>query len=150
MLYETANNGGKLIRDENYAFELYERAARFGYKIAQARLGRVYEFGELHRPIDQRASIAWYTRAAAQGEHESEFRLSGWYLTGAQGVLEQSDTEAYLWARKAATSEEPLPQALFAMGYYTEVGIGCPRSLDEAKRWYGRAACKFFLPTLKT
>lgn len=31
----------------------------------------------------------------------------------------------------------------FAMGYYTEVGIGCPRSLEEAKRWYGRAACKF-------
>lgn len=29
------------------------------------------------------------------------------------------------------------------MGYYTEVGIGCPRSLEEAKRWYGRAACKF-------
>ena len=143
MLYESADPQSRLIRDEAYAFELYERASRLGYKFSQTRLGRVYEFGELTRPIDQRASIAWYTRAAAQGEHESEFRLSGWYLTGAAGVLEQSDTEAYLWARKAATSEPPLPQAMFAMGYYTEVGIGCPRSLEEAKRWYGRAASKF-------
>jgi TPR repeat protein len=33
---------------------------------------------------------------------------------------------------------------MFAMGYFTEVGIGCPRSLDEAKRWYGRAAAYRF------
>lgn len=26
----------------------------------------------------------------------------GWYLTGTKGVLQQSYTEAYLWARKAA------------------------------------------------
>jgi hypothetical protein len=31
------------------------------------------------------------------------------------------------------------------MGYFTEVGIGCPRSLEEAKRWYGRAASKFWI-----
>lgn len=26
------------------------------------------------------------------------------------------------------------------MGYFTENGIGCPASLDEARKWYGRAA----------
>ena len=60
-------------------------------------------------------------------------------------MLEQSDMEAYLWARKAAQSEPPLAKAMFAMGYFTEQGIGCPKSLEEAKRWYGRAACKFCL-----
>lgn len=25
-------------------------------------------------------------------------------------------------------------------GYYSENGIGCPASMEEAKRWYGRAA----------
>ena len=28
------------------------------------------------------------------------------------------------------------------MGYFTEVGIGAPANLDDAKRWYWRAACK--------
>lgn len=66
------------------------------------------------------------------------------YLTGSEGILEHSDTEAYLWARKAASSEPPLAKAMFAMGYYTETGIGCPRSIEEAKKWYGRAAAYKF------
>lgn len=62
------------------------------------------------------------------------------YLTGAEGILPNSDQEAYLWARKAAMADPPLAKAMFAMGYYTETGIGCTASLDEAKKWYARAA----------
>ena len=119
------------------------QAAALGFKLAQFRLGQAYEYGALGLTIDNRASISWYSKAAAQGEHQAELALSGWYLTGAEGILEHSDTEAYLWARKAASSEPPLAKAMFAMGYFTEQGIGCPKSLEEAKRWYGRAACKF-------
>ncbi|KAH7064978.1 hypothetical protein B0J12DRAFT_561519 [Macrophomina phaseolina] len=129
-----------IARDERYAFDMFKKAAEFGYKFSQFRLGEAFEYGHLGCPVDPRNSIAWYTRAAAQEEHQSELALSGWYLTGSSGILEQSDTEAYLWARKAACADPPLPKAMFAMGYYTEVGIGCPRSLEEAKRWYGRAA----------
>ncbi|KAF4537629.1 Sel1-like protein [Lasiodiplodia theobromae] len=129
-----------VARDEQYAFNLFKKAADFGYKFSQFRLGEAFEYGSLGCPVDTKKSIAWYTRAAAQEEHQSELALSGWYLTGSPGILEQSDTEAYLWARKAACADPPLPKAMFAMGYYTEVGIGCPRSLEEAKRWYGRAA----------
>lgn len=65
--------------------------------------------------------------------------LSGWYLTGAEGILQQSDTEAYLWARKAA--DKGLSKAEYAVGYYTENGVGVVQpSLDEARRWYLRAA----------
>ena len=135
----------KLIPDEAYALSLYKQAAEYGFKRSQFRLGQAYEYGSLGLDIDNRASIAWYTKAAAQGEHNAELALSGWYLTGAEGMLEQSDMEAYLWARKAAQSEPPLAKAMFAMGYFTEQGIGCPKSLEEAKRWYGRAACKFCL-----
>jgi TPR repeat protein len=140
LLYEAPTDNERIIRDEAYAFSLFKQAAELGYKFSQFRLGQAYEYGLLGCPADPRSSIGWYTRAAAQEEHQSELALSGWYLTGVQGILEQSDTEAYLWARKAACAEPPLPKALFAMGYFTEVGIGCPRSLDEAKRWYGRAA----------
>lgn len=144
LLYEAQTGNERLIRDEAYAFQLFRQAAELGYKFSQFRLGQAYEYGLLGCQVDARSSIGWYTRAAAQEEHQSELALSGWYLTGSQGILEQSDTEAYLWARKAACAEPPLPKALFAMGYFTEVGIGCPRSLDEAKRWYGRAASKYF------
>ncbi|CAI6268283.1 unnamed protein product [Periconia digitata] len=144
LIYESQTGNERIIRDEPYAFQLFNQAAALGYKFSQFRLGQAYEYGLLGCPIDPRASIAWYTKAAAQEEHQSELALSGWYLTGTSGILEQSDTEAYLWARKAACAEPPLPKALFAMGYFTEVGIGCPRSLDEAKRWYGRAAAYKF------
>ena len=153
LIYEAQTGNERIIRDEAYALQLFHQAADLGYKFSQFRLGQAYEYGLLGCQIDARTSIAWYTKAAAQEEHQSELALSGWYLTGTSGILEQSDTEAYLWARKAACAEPPLPKALFAMGYFTEVGIGCPRSLDEAKRWYGRAAGKcerfqYFKPSL--
>ncbi|KAF2629680.1 hypothetical protein BU25DRAFT_271953 [Macroventuria anomochaeta] len=145
LIYEQPANGNeRVIPDEAYSLQLFMQAADLSYKFSQFRLGQAYEYGLLGCPIDPRKSIGWYTKAAAQEEHQSELALSGWYLTGIEGVLQQSDTEAYLWARKAACAEPPLPKALFAMGYFTEVGIGCPKSLEEAKRWYGRAAAYKF------
>lgn len=145
-LYESTNTNpeirNKVVADDGYARELFMQAAQLGYKSSQFRLGQAYEYGNLGLQIDNRSSIAWYTKAAAQGEHQAELALSGWYLTGAEGILEHSDTEAYLWARKAASSEPPLAKAMFAMGYFAENGIGCPPSMDEARKWYGRAACK--------
>ena len=64
--------------------------------------------------------------------------MSGWYLTGADEILPKSEREAYLWAQKAA--ERGLAKAEFALGYYTETGIGRPPDLQEAKKWYLRAA----------
>ena len=57
------------------------------------------------------------------------FALTAWYLVGSPGVLPQSDTEAFLWAMKAA--EAGLPKAMYAVGYFLEVGIGTTRSWDE-------------------
>ncbi|KAI7940512.1 hypothetical protein MJO28_012797 [Puccinia striiformis f. sp. tritici] len=125
-------------RDEGYARELYTQAAQLGYPASQNRLGACYEYGALNCPIDPRRSIGWYTKAAERGDAESELALSGWYLTGSDGVLKQSDSEAYLWARRAAS--KGLPKAEYAVGYYAEVGIGVKQDIEEAKRWYMRAA----------
>lgn len=130
-----------LLRDEAYSFRLFQEAADLGYKFSQFRLGCAYEYGLFGCPMDPRQSILWYSRAAIQEEHQSELALSGWYLTGSEGVLQQSDTEAYLWARKAALAG--LAKAEYAMGYFTEVGIGAPANMDDAKRWYWRAAGLF-------
>lgn len=75
----------------------------------------------------------------------------------AEGVLKQSDTEAYLWGRKAAN--KGLAKAEYAVGCewcdtagcaalvltrpdYTEIGIGVKQDIELAKRWYMRAASK--------
>lgn len=138
LLYESASGNDAIIRDESYALELFQKAADLGYKFSQYRLGCAFEYGALGCPIDPRQSIYWYSQAAQQEEHQSELSLSGWYLTGSPGVLAQNDTEAYLWARKAAVAG--LAKAEYAMGYFTEVGIGVAANLEDAKRWYWRAA----------
>lgn len=142
LLYESASGNDTIIRDEEYSRQLFLQAAELGYKFSQYRLGASYEYGINGCPVDPRQSILWYTRAAAQGEHQSELALGGWYLTGADGILQQSDTEAYLWTRKAA--QAGLAKAEYGMGYFTEVGIGVPANLDDAKRWYWKAACESF------
>ncbi|EPS28516.1 hypothetical protein PDE_03462 [Penicillium oxalicum 114-2] len=142
LMYQSASGNDIIVRDEAYASQLFHQAADLGYKFSQFRLGAVYEYGLLGCPVDNRMSIIWYTRAAAQGEHQSELALSGWYLTGSEGILQQNDTEAYLWARKAASAG--LAKAEYAMGYYTEVGIGVTANLEDAKRWYWRAAAQGF------
>ncbi|KAG0049496.1 hypothetical protein BGZ83_005716 [Gryganskiella cystojenkinii] len=129
-----------VIPDEAYSRELFTQAAGYGYAPSQFKLGHCYEYGTLTCPVDPRRSIAWYTRAAEQGDAESELGLSGWYLTGSEGVLKQSDTEAYLWARKAA--DKGLARAEYAVGYYSEVGIGVKQDLEEARRWYLRSAAQ--------
>ena len=145
LLYEQPQGGdSSIVRDEAYSFSLFQQAADLGYKFSQFRMGSAFEYGLFNCPIDPRQSIMWYSRAAVQEEHQSELALSGWYLTGSEGVLQQSDTEAYLWARKAAMAG--LAKAEYAMGYFTESGIGSPASLEDAKRWYWRAAGMFPYP----
>lgn len=127
-----------LIADLNYAYELFLKAANMGYAPSQYKLGLCYEYGLLNLPIDARRSISWYTKAAEQGDPEAELALSGWYLTGSEGILKQSDTEAYLWARRAA--DKGLAKAEYAVGYYSENGVGVKMDAMEAQRWYLRAA----------
>lgn len=139
LLHEAPNSIDGIRQDEAHAKQLLIEAANLGYKFSQFRLGCTFEYGLLGCPVDPRQSIAWYSKAAVQDEHQSELALSGWYLTGSEGVLQQSDTEAYLWARKAA--QAGLAKAEYAMGYFTEVGIGTPANIEDAKRWYWRSAC---------
>lgn len=139
ILHEMPNSG-LVPHDPAYAKALFTQAGHLGYVQSQYKLGQCYEYGALTCPVDPRRSIAWYTKAAEKGYAEAELALSGWYLTGSEGVLKQSDSEAYLWARKAAN--RGLSKAEYAVGYYAEVGIGIKQDIEFAKRWYMRAAAQ--------
>lgn len=160
MLHENPallGRGANLLpKDVDLARDLYTQAAQLGYPPAQFKLGTSYEYGTLGCPVDPKRSIAWLSRAAEKGDPEAELALSGWFLTGAEGVLKQDDGEAYLWAKKSAN--KGLAKAEFAVGCesgreyysrsndlrsdYTEVGIGVKQDIELAKRWYMRAAGK--------
>ncbi|KAK4512206.1 uncharacterized protein ATC70_013449 [Mucor velutinosus] len=136
-----------MIPDPKYAIKLLHNAARLGYAPSQSKLGECYECGYFC-PEDESQSIYWYSLAAQQDYPEACLALSGWYLTGSlkTKLIAQSDQEAYLWARKAAKlSKHIQPKSLTAKAYYTlgiyhQHGIGTPRSVDLANKWYKKAA----------
>lgn len=138
LLYEKGDPAAGIAQNEEFAKELFTKAAKLHYAPSQFRMGYAYEYGTLGCPVDPRRSIAWFSRGAERGDPESELSLSGWYLTGSDGILAQNDREAYLWGRKAA--EKGLAKAEFAVGYFFESGIGTPIDIDEAIKWYKRAA----------
>ncbi|OBZ66018.1 Protein SKT5 [Grifola frondosa] len=124
--------------DYEYAAELLAQAAELGYAPSAYRLGECYEYGKMGCPQDPALSIHYYNIAAQQNHRDACFALTAWYLVGSPGVLPQSDTEAFLWAKKAA--EAGLVKAMYAVGYFLEVGIGTEPNMTQATSWYKRAA----------
>lgn len=136
-----------MITDVKFAIKLLHNAARLGYAPSQSKLGECYECGHFC-PEDEAQSIYWYTFAAQQDYAEACLALSGWYLTGSlkANILMQSDQQAYLWARKAAKLAKHMQRkslaakAYYTLGIYSENGIGVPKSIDMANKWFKKAA----------
>ncbi|KAI5119311.1 hypothetical protein M0805_004555 [Coniferiporia weirii] len=119
-----------------------ERAAYLHFAPAQYKLGHAYEFAEAPFPFDPLLSVQYYSFASQQGEAEADMALSKWFLCGAEGVAEggfaRDESLAFTFAEKAA--RKGLPSAEFAMGYYSEIGIGTPKDVQKAMVWYEKAA----------
>lgn len=156
LLYESGY-GEDLFKDEAYAAELFTQAAELGNADASFKLGDAYEHGKLSCPRDPALSVHFYNGAAEAGNPHAMMALCAWYLVGAEPVLEKDENEAYEWARRAAALSmcpDPakfiyeslvnhladLTKAEYAMGYFTEMGIGCRRDPLEANVLYVKAA----------
>jgi len=123
-----------------------ERAAFLHFPAAQYKLGHAYEFAEPPFPFDPLLSVQYYSLASQQGEVEADMALSKWFLCGSGGAavagkpdariggFEKDESLALVFAQKAAG--RGLPSAEFAMGYYSEVGVGQPKNLEAARKWY--------------
>ncbi|KAJ5625484.1 hypothetical protein N7510_001793 [Penicillium lagena] len=137
LLHETGY-GDDVFKDESYAAQLFTRSAELGHVEASYRLGDAYEHGKLNCPRDPALSIHFYTNAAQNGHLLAMMALCAWYLVGAEPVLDKDEMEAYEWAARAAGLG--LAKAQYAIGYFTEMGIGCHRDPLEANVWYVKAA----------
>ncbi|KAI8966056.1 HCP-like protein [Daldinia sp. FL1419] len=136
-LYETGY-GDDIFKDEGYAAELFTQAAELGHAEASYRMGDAYEHGKLNCPRDPALSVHFYTGAAERGHAAAMMGLCAWYMVGADPILEKDEEEAYEWARRSA--ELGFVKAQYAVGYFTEMGIGCRRDILEANVWYVKAA----------
>lgn len=127
-----------IIPDEKYAMELYVQAASLGHAPSATVLGQIYETGNQVVPQDTSLSVHYYTQAALQADPEAMLGLCAWYLVGAEPAFEKDEREAFQWALRAA--KLGLPRAQFTVGYFYEKGKGCETNMDNAWKWYGRAA----------
>ncbi|KAF8637230.1 hypothetical protein AX17_002961 [Amanita inopinata Kibby_2008] len=120
-----------------------ERAAYLHFSPAQYKLGHAFEFAEPPFSFDALLSVQYYSLASQQGEVEADMALSKWFLCGSgddpssPGHFDKDEALAWTFADKAA--RRGLPSAEFAMGYYAEVGVGGPKDLQTAIRWYTKA-----------
>ena len=130
--------GDDIFKDEAYAAQLFTHSAELGHVDANFCMGQVYENGFYGCPRDAALSVHFYNGAASRGLPEAMMALCAWYMLGAEPVLERDEGEACAWAMQAA--EKGLAKAEYAVGYFTEMGIGCRRDPLEANVWYVRAA----------
>ncbi|KAL5594736.1 hypothetical protein BROUX41_001650 [Berkeleyomyces rouxiae] len=138
-MYEKGD-GEDIFQDESYAAELFTQAAELGNADASFRMGDAYEHGKLNCPRNPALSVHFYTDAAEKGNAAAMMGLCAWYMVGAEPVLEKDEEEAYEWAKRAA--DLGYTKAEYAIGYFTEMGIGCHRDILEANVWYVKAAEK--------
>jgi TPR repeat protein len=115
-----------------------ECAAYLNFAPAQYKLGHVYEFAQPPFLFDRLLSIQYYSLASQHGKIEADMVLSKWFLCGAEGSFEKDEALAFTFAEKAA--RKGLPSAEFALGYYAEVGVGGPKDIEVARKWYTRVS----------
>ena len=91
----------RLYRNKNYrqALPLLRKLAIEGNRLAQLRLGTLYEEGEVVEQ-DMAQAASWYRKAAEQGDAIAENNL-GWMYENGKGV-KKDQAQAIKWYRKAA------------------------------------------------
>lgn len=123
---------------EHEARKRIKRAAYLNFPPAQYRMGWLHEYAQLECAFDPLLSVQYYSLASQGGEVEADLALSKWFLCGAENCFDKNESLAFTFADKAAA--KGLPTAEFAMAYYFEIGVGCEKDLDVARKWYKRAA----------
>ncbi|KAA1095134.1 hypothetical protein PGT21_036007 [Puccinia graminis f. sp. tritici] len=116
---------------------MIEKAAYLGFAAAQYKIGWCYEYSQITCPFDPLLSVEYYSLASQQGESEADMALSKWFLCGADGHFAANEPLAVTFAEKAA--RKGLGSAMFAIGYYLEVGIAGRQDAKAALEWYQRA-----------
>lgn len=124
--------------DEHLARENIQKAAFMKFAKAQAKMGSMYELGELGCEFSPVLSMHYYALASKQGEADADMALCKWFLAPPDNIIPKNEELAYHYADRAA--QTGLPTAEFAMGFFHEIGTSVPVNLDSARGWYEKAS----------
>ncbi|CAH6721620.1 hypothetical protein CLIB1444_06S06326 [[Candida] jaroonii] len=130
----------------NYSKALgyYNKSAKLSCNLAQVKLGKVYEFGQLNRNMNPNKSIQWYLRSvnhplSFKRHPESMIGLSRWCIKGTEGLSKHipnaNPERAVKWCSRAIR-EFGTSESYFQMGKLAELGL----SPKPSKYWYTKAA----------
>jgi len=135
-----AYRGGDVVQ----AMALLKKSADVGHAPSQSLLAYILDKAEFN---DE--AIAYYRKAAAQGDAEGEFGLGSMYASG-EGV-KRDPAEARKWITRAAERGHVSAIKVLALAYVKgELGINeAERGSAEALRWLRRAADSGDVPAME-
>ena len=122
-----------VVKSMKKAAKLYKRAVELGDLQATFSLASMYYEGDGVK-LDKKKARQLYQMAADRGHARAQHNIGSYFHREGQ------QEEAIRYFKMAA--EQGLTPAEFNVGLSNEKGIGVERDLDEAKRWYARAAAK--------
>jgi uncharacterized protein len=126
------------------AMALLKASADAGHARSQSLLAYILDQAEFNEE-----AVAYYRKAAAQGDAEGEYGLGSMYAAG-EGV-KRDPTEARKWITRAAERGHAAAINSLAQAYIDgELGIDeTQRNGAEALRWMHQAAESGYLPALE-
>ncbi|KAI0739339.1 hypothetical protein BC629DRAFT_1616082, partial [Irpex lacteus] len=125
-------------RIDNVLFVEYEYAGGLGYVPSAYRLGECYEYGKMGCPQNPALSIHFYNIAAQENYRDACF-ISPPGTSSLRPVCFPSPIQRRFCEGKRA-ADAGLVKAMYAVGYFLEVGIRTGVDLDLALQYYKRAA----------
>ncbi len=116
------------------AADLCAKEANAGNPVAQRNYARLFDEGHGF-PRDRTQAAAWYTRAAAGGDRESQVRMGYMYRAG-EGV-KRDDKQSVHFFRLAAEGGSAGGQLEYGVALESGKGIG--KNEREAAEWYRKS-----------
>ncbi|MFI3253596.1 MAG: tetratricopeptide repeat protein [Eubacteriales bacterium] len=142
LMGECYFNGYAVLQDKVAAKEYYSISADLGFLPANTKLGEVYQKaqdGEKEKDINK--SVAWYEKAAQQGDINAMLALGKLYKKREVEELgkKESFKLAYDWYLKAGELGNAEAQMILGLFWYEGWGVD-KWSYDESAKWYEKAA----------
>jgi TPR repeat protein len=123
-----------VVKSAKKAAKIYKRAVELGNAEAALRLAELYAAGDGVKKDQNKALQLWRT-AADRGYAHAQIKLA--LLLEDKG---SPDEETFRLVELAA--KQGLIEAEYNVGFRYYNGRGVTQDLEEAKRWFGRAAAK--------
>ena len=135
MMYLNGENGAK--NDPYAARDWFRRAADADHAEAIYMVGKCYAEG-IGGFVDKKAALRWYKDAAEANSIDGMINLAGMYLYEDENKSPENYSEAVRYLYIAASLNNA--DAMNMLGDCYRYGHGTYESIDEAFRWYQKAA----------